>query len=68
MASKADRPGDISGPSLFTALREQLGMHLVSKKGPVKTWVIDKVEKPGRISLQLTARTSLCRSNTIRLQ
>ena len=39
-------PPDASGPSLFTALEEQLGLKLESQKGPVDTIVIDHVEKP----------------------
>lgn len=35
-----------SGPSLFTALREQLGLKLVAQKAPVRVVVIDSVEKP----------------------
>jgi uncharacterized protein (TIGR03435 family) len=34
------------GPSLFTALEEQLGLKLNSTKGPVDTVVIDHVELP----------------------
>ena len=37
---------DSSGPSIFTAIQEQLGLKLESQKGPVKTLVIDSVEKP----------------------
>ena len=37
---------DLSGPSLFTALQEQLGLKLESQKGPAPILVIDKVEKP----------------------
>ena len=34
------------GPSLWTALEEQLGLKLESTKGPVDTIVIDSIEKP----------------------
>lgn len=35
------------GPSIFTALTEQLGLRLESRKGPVPVYVIEKIEKPG---------------------
>jgi len=38
--------GADSGPSLFTALQEQLGLRLESTKAPVDTIVIDHVELP----------------------
>ncbi|MBZ5632250.1 MAG: TIGR03435 family protein [Acidobacteriia bacterium] len=39
----APAPG---GPTIFTALQEQLGLRLDSQKGPVPNIVIDRVEKP----------------------
>jgi len=39
-------PSDAAGPSVFTAIREQLGIRLVSAKAPVELLVIDRAEKP----------------------
>jgi uncharacterized protein (TIGR03435 family) len=39
-------PADSNAPSLVTALREQLGLKLVSAKAPVDVTVIDAIEHP----------------------
>jgi uncharacterized protein (TIGR03435 family) len=38
--------GGSNGPSLFTAIQEQLGLKLVATKGPVPILVIDHAERP----------------------
>jgi uncharacterized protein (TIGR03435 family) len=35
-----------AGPSLFSAIQEQLGLKLVSTKGPIDALVIERAEKP----------------------
>jgi uncharacterized protein (TIGR03435 family) len=37
---------DSPHPSLFTAVREQLGLRLKAQKGPMETLVIDRAERP----------------------
>lgn len=41
-----DATGASPGPSLFTALEEQLGLRLDATRGPVDVIVVDKVEMP----------------------
>jgi uncharacterized protein (TIGR03435 family) len=39
-------PIETDGASIFTALREQLGLRLDSEKGPVEILVVDRAERP----------------------
>jgi uncharacterized protein (TIGR03435 family) len=43
--AEAPRDSNDSGPTIFTALQEQLGLKLESRKGPVDLLVVESVEK-----------------------
>ena len=43
---QGDAPVDPNGPTLFTALEEQLGLKLQSEKGKVDVIVIDHIDLP----------------------
>ncbi len=46
IGAESAAPVDASGPTIYTALQEQLGLKLESQKGPVEILLIDRIEKP----------------------
>ncbi len=46
IGTEGTAPPPDSGPSIFTAIQEQLGLKLESTRGPVQVLVIDHVEMP----------------------
>ena len=42
----ADVQPDGQGPTFLQALREELGLKLESTRGPIRTLVIDRIERP----------------------
>jgi uncharacterized protein (TIGR03435 family) len=46
-ADEKAAPPAADDPHIFTAITEQLGLHLESKRGPVTVYVIEKAERPG---------------------
>jgi bla regulator protein BlaR1 len=46
VGQQAAVPTEADGPSIFTAIQEQLGLRLVPAQGPVECIVIDHLERP----------------------
>jgi uncharacterized protein (TIGR03435 family) len=45
-AQLADASNDSGLPTIFEAMKDQLGLELVSAKGPDKILVVDHIEEP----------------------
>jgi uncharacterized protein (TIGR03435 family) len=45
-SDSVEAAGGAAGPSIFTAVQEQLGLKLETKKAPQAVFVIEKVDRP----------------------
>jgi uncharacterized protein (TIGR03435 family) len=45
-SAESAAPAPDAAPDIFTAIQEQLGLKLEPARGPLRTLVIDHIEKP----------------------